>query len=45
MADLALTYLDQGRWEEAEKLEGQVMDTYMPITAAYQKLRNAREVE
>ena len=27
MANLALTLLDQGRWEEAEKLEVQVMET------------------
>ena len=27
MADLALTYLNQGRWTEAEKLEMQAMKT------------------
>jgi hypothetical protein len=27
MANLASTYRDQGRWEEAEKLEVQVMET------------------
>ncbi len=27
MANLASTYRNQGRWEEAEKLEAQVMET------------------
>jgi hypothetical protein len=27
MANLALTYMNQGRWEEAKKLEVQVMET------------------
>ena len=34
MANLALTYWDQGRWEEAEELEVQVMETMQRVLGA-----------
>ncbi len=35
MANLASTYSDQGRWEEAEKLKMQVWRLAMPSTQTY----------
>ena len=34
MANLAITYRDQGRWNEAEKLQVQVMDTSKKLLGA-----------
>ena len=31
MANLALTYSNQGRWKEAEELEAQVMETFKRV--------------